>query len=403
MMKNIKKIRQDFPFFNHNPDMIYFDNAATTHKPNSVIESISKYYSYYNSNVHRGIYKIAEKATHEFELTRDVVKDFIGSKNRESIIFTSGATESINLVAHGWGKHHLSSGDHILLSQMEHHSNIVPWHMIAKNLGLNIDFIPITDNGELDLSHIDQLITSKTKLISIVHQSNVLGTINPIKTIIKKAHEKGALVLIDGAQSVAHQEINVIDLDCDFFVFSGHKIYGPTGVGVLYSKLDVLNQMQPIVGGGEMIKEVTNTGFTLNHLPWRFEAGTPPISQVIALKEAIKYIQELGVSNIFEYENKLIKRAENQLLDIKGVKIYSPNKNKGPTIAFNIDNIHSYDLTKVLDEMKVAIRSGHHCAQPLMDTIGISSSNRISLSFYNTLDEIDNFISKINKSLDILI
>ena len=403
MMKNIKKIRQDFPFFNHNPDMIYFDNAATTHKPNSVIESISKYYSYYNSNVHRGIYKIAEKATYEFELTRDVVKDFIGSKNRESIIFTSGATESINLVAHGWGKHHLSSGDHILLSQMEHHSNIVPWHMIAKNLGLNIDFIPITDNGELDLSHIDQLITSKTKLISIVHQSNVLGTINPIKTIIKKAHEKGALVLIDGAQSVAHQEINVIDLDCDFFVFSGHKIYGPTGVGVLYSKLDVLNQMQPIVGGGEMIKEVTNTGFTLNHLPWRFEAGTPPISQVIALKEAIKYIQELGVSNIFEYENKLIKRAENQLLDIKGVKIYSPNKNKGPTIAFNIDNIHSYDLTKVLDEMKVAIRSGHHCAQPLMDTIGISSSNRISLSFYNTLDEIDNFISKINKSLDILI
>ena len=403
MMKNIKKIRQDFPFFNHNPDMIYFDNAATTHKPNSVIESISKYYSYYNSNVHRGIYKIAEKATHEFELTRDVVKDFIGSKNRESIIFTSGATESINLVAHGWGKHHLSSGDHILLSQMEHHSNIVPWHMIAKNLGLNIDFIPITDNGELDLSHIDQLITSKTKLISIVHQSNVLGTINPIKTIIKKAHEKGALVLIDGAQSVAHQEINVIDLDCDFFVFSGHKIYGPTGVGVLYSKLDVLNQMQPIVGGGEMIKEVTNTGFTLNHLPWRFEAGTPPISEVIALKEAIKYIQELGVSNIFEYENKLIKRAENQLLDIKGVKIYSPNKNKGPTIAFNIDNIHSYDLTKVLDEMKVAMRSGHHCAQPLMDTIGISSSNRISLSFYNTLDEIDSFISKINKSLDILI
>ena len=403
MMKNIKKIRQDFPFFNHNPDMIYFDNAATTHKPNSVIESISKYYSYYNSNVHRGIYKIAEKATYEFELTRDVVKDFIGSKNRESIIFTSGATESINLVAHGWGKHHLSSGDHILLSQMEHHSNIVPWHMIAKNLGLNIDFIPIADNGELDLSHIDQLITSKTKLISIVHQSNVLGTINPIKTIIKKAHEKGALVLIDGAQSVAHQEINVIDLDCDFFVFSGHKIYGPTGVGVLYSKLDVLNQMQPIVGGGEMIKEVTNTGFTLNHLPWRFEAGTPPISEVIALKEAIKYIQELGVSNIFEYENKLIKRAENQLLDIKGIKIYSPNKNKGPTIAFNIDNIHSYDLTKVLDEMKVAIRSGHHCAQPLMDTIGISSSNRISLSFYNTLDEIDNFISKINKSLDILI
>tara|TARA_Y100001970_G_scaffold284432_1_gene401787 strand:+ start:4116 stop:5324 length:1209 start_codon:yes stop_codon:yes gene_type:complete len=402
-MKDIIKIRKDFPFFNQNPDMIYFDNAATTQKPHPVIDCITQYYFNYNANVHRGVYKIAEKATHEFELTRDLVKDFIGAKNRESIIFTSGATESINLVVHSWAKHNLSSGDHILLSQMEHHSNIVPWHMLARDLDLCIDFIPITNNGELDLSNIDKLISSKTKLVSIVHQSNVLGTINPIKTIIDKAHQNDAVVLIDGAQSIAHQQIDVDDLDCDFFVFSGHKIYGPTGVGVLYGKPDILDKMQPVFGGGEMIKEVTNKGFTLNQIPWRFEAGTPPIAEVIALKEAIKYISNIGISNIFEYENKLIEKAQKKLLNIEGIKIYSPNTNKGPTVTFNISNIHSYDLTKVLDEMGVAIRSGHHCAQPLMNALEVSSSNRLSLSFYNTEDEVNRFILKLNKSIDILI
>tara|TARA_B100001123_G_C14982557_1_gene896244 strand:- start:2 stop:862 length:861 start_codon:yes stop_codon:yes gene_type:complete len=286
---------------------------------------------------------------------------------------------------------------------MEHHSNIVPWYIIAEDLNLHIDFIPITDNGELDLGNIDELITPKTKLVSIVHQSNVLGTINPIKTIIDKAHKNGSVVLIDGAQSTAHQKINVEELDCDFFVFSGHKIYGPTGVGVLYGKTSLLEQMKPILGGGEMISEVTNKGFTLNKIPWRFEAGTPAIAQVIALKEAIKYITHIGITDIFEYEEKLITLAQDRLLKIEGIQIYSPKTNKGPTITFNIDNIHSYDLTKVLDEMKVAIRSGHHCAQPLMNTLGISSSNRISLSFYNTEDEIDRFISMLNKSIDILI
>jgi len=399
----MENIRLNFPFFNQNTDTIYFDNAATTQKPSCVIDCINEYYSSYNANVHRGVYKIAEKATHEFELTRDLVADFIGAKNRESIVFTSGATESINLVAHSWAKHNLSRGDHILLTQMEHHSNIVPWHIIAEDLDLHIDFIPITDNGELDLGSIDELITPKTKLVSIVHQSNVLGTINPIKTIIDKAHKNGSVVLIDGAQSIAHQKINVEELDCDFFVFSGHKIYGPTGVGVLYGKTSLLEQMKPILGGGEMISEVTNKGFTLNKIPWRFEAGTPAIAQVIALKEAIKYITKIGITDIFEYEEKLITLAQDRLLKIEGIQIYSPRANKGPTITFNIDNIHSYDLTKVLDEMRVAIRSGHHCAQPLMNTLGISSSNRISLSFYNTEDEVNRFISALNKAIEILI
>ena len=403
MSLNINEIKKDFPFFDQNIDTIYFDNAATTQKPSYVIDCISQYYSSYNANVHRGVYKIAEKATYEFESSRDVVADFIGSNNRESIIFTGGATESINLVAHSWGKYNLSDGDHILLTEMEHHSNIVPWHMIAKELNLFIDFIPINKNGELDLSNIDSLITSKTKLVSIVHQSNVLGTINPIKFIIDKAHENGSLVLIDGAQSVAHQQIDVEKLDCDFFVFSGHKIYGPTGIGVLYGKTHILEQMKPISGGGEMIEEVTTQGFTLNKIPFRFEAGTPPIAEAIALKEAIKYITNLGISNIFQYEKKLITDLEKKLLQIKNIQIYSPRENKVPTIAFNIEGIHSYDLTKVLDEMKIAIRSGHHCAQPLMSTLGISSSNRISLSLYNTKEENNIFIESMNRAIKILI
>ena len=398
----VGKIRNDFPFFNKNPDLIYFDNAATTQKPHCVLDAISKHYSNNNSNVHRGIYKIAEQATDDFESTRDCVAKFIGSKNRESIIFTSGATSSINIVAQGWARHNLSSGDRILLTEMEHHSNIVPWLILAKELALNIDFIPLKDNGELDISGIDQLITGKTKFISIVHQSNVLGTINPIKKIIDIAHENGAVILIDGAQSIVHQKIDVEKLGCDFFVFSGHKIYGPTGVGVLYGRMKNLNQMKPVFGGGEMIREVTKSEFSLNKIPWRFEAGTPPITEVIALKSAIQYILNIGIKEIETYENDLINYAQKQLQKINGIKIYSPYKNKGPSLAFNIDKVHSYDLTKLLDQMKVAIRSGHHCTQPLLNSLGISSSNRISLSFYNTEKEIDQFICLLNKALKIL-
>ena len=402
MTIDVNNIRKDFSFFEKHPDLIYFDNAATTQKPRCVFDAIERHYSTNNSNVHRGIYKIAEKATDEFESTRDSVANFIGSKNRESIIFTSGATSSINLVAHGWVKHNLIKGDHILLTEMEHHSNIVPWHIIAEDLDLSIDFIPITDNGELNLENLNKLLTSKTKFVSVVHQSNVLGTINPIKKIIDMAHEKGAVVLVDGAQSIAHQCIDVESLGCDFFVFSGHKIYGPTGVGVLYGRMESLNKMKPIIGGGEMIDHVTIDGFTLNKIPWRFEAGTPAITEVIALRSAIEYIQNLGIKKLSAYENYLIKYAEQRLLGIDGIKIYSPYK-KGPSLAFNIRNVHSYDFTKLLDEMQVAIRSGHHCAQPLMRRLGISSSSRISLCFYNTKNEVDRFIESVNKALKILV
>ena len=398
---NVSAIRKDFPFFNGNPNLVYFDNAATTQKPQSVLDSIIKYYSTYNANVHRGVYKIAEKATHEFESTRDCVANFIGSKSRENIVITNGATGSINLVAHGWAKYNLKTGDHILLTQMEHHSNIVPWHIIAEEIGLHIDFIPVAD-GQLDLNNLDKLITNKTKLVSLVHQSNVLGTINPIKNIINKAHEKGAVVLIDGAQSIAHQRIDVKNLNCDFFVFSGHKIYAPTGIGILYGRMELLEQMKPFIGGGEMIEEVSEEGFTSNKVPWKFEAGTPAIAQVIALKEAITYINKIGINNISKYEENLISYAQKKLLQIKDIEIYSPISNKGPTITFNISDVHSYDLTKILDEMKIAIRSGHHCAQPLMKKLGISSSNRVSLAFYNTTTEIDYFIDSIEKSLKIL-
>ena len=402
MSLKIDEIRKDFPFFEQNSDLVYFDNAATTQKPKSVIDVFNKYYSTYNSNVHRGVYKIAEEATYNFELTRKTISNFIHSDDSESIVFTKGATEAINLVAHGWAKHNLSKGDHILLTDMEHHSNIVPWQMIAEELGLIIDYIPINDYGELNIDNLDSLFSRKTKLVSLVHQSNVLGTINPIKEIIDFSHSNNAVVLIDGAQSTAHQMIDVQKLNCDFFVFSGHKIFGPTGVGILYGKKERLEEINPIMGGGEMIDTVTKTGFTLNNIPWRFEAGTPAIVEVIALKYAIDYINRIGIDNILIYENDLLNYAEKKLFGIDGMQLYSKSKIKGPTLTFNIENIHSYDFTKILDQMNIAIRSGHQCAQPLLNSLGVSSTSRISLSFYNTKSEIDYFMESTNKALSIL-
>ncbi len=399
---NNNEIRLDFPFFSQNPNLVYFDNAATTQKPQCVIDAINDYYSSYNANVHRGVYTIAEKATYEFESSREYIAKFIGAERKENLIITSGATGSINLVAHGWAKHNLKTGDHILITQMEHHSNIVPWQIIANDIGIKIDYIPINNNNELDLSNLDKLITSKTKLVSIVHQSNVLGVVNDIKRIIDAAHQKDAVVLVDGAQSIVHQRIDVKELDCDFFVFSGHKIYGPTGVGILYAKENCLQKMKPFMGGGEMIDLVTEQEFTPNRPPWKFEAGTPAIAQVVALKKAIQYINNLGIENISKYEQSLTSYTYDQLNQIEGMNIYSPKNNIGPVITFNIKGVHSYDLTKILDEMKIAIRSGHHCAQPLMRRMGISSSNRISLSLYNTSLEIDFFIDSLNKALTIL-
>ena len=402
MTLSLDNIRDEFPFFNQKSGLIYFDNASTTQKPISVLNSINDQYITSNANVHRGVYKLAEESTYKFENSRESIADYIGATSKELIIFTNGATGSINLVANAWARNNLNQGDHILLSEMEHHSNIVPWQIISKELDIKIDFIPISDDGTLQLDNIDNLITNQTKLVSIVHQSNVLGTVNPIKEIINKAHNKGAKVLIDGAQSIAHQEINVTEIDCDFFVFSSHKIYGPTGLGILYCKKDCMDAMHPINGGGEMIREVTRSGFTFNDSPWKFEPGTPPISQVIGLNSAIDFIKSIGIDEILKYENKLTQFIEDEMLKINGMHIYGDRNFRGPCIAFNIDNIHSYDLTKFLSEMNIAIRSGHHCAQPLMQSLGIASSSRLSLAFYNTEKEVEVFIHSMKKSLKIL-
>lgn len=402
MTFDVEKIRNDFPFIQNNKDLIYFDNAATTQKPKCVLDEITFFYSNYNSNVHRGVYKIAEEATIKYESTRDSIANFINADNRDSIIFTSGATEAINLIAYGWARNKLTRGDHILLSEMEHHSNIVPWQIIANELGLIIDYIPINSDYELDLEEIDKYFHSNTKIVSIVHQSNVLGTINPIKKIIKYAQSCNVLTVIDACQSIVHQEIDVQNLDCDFLVFSGHKLYGPTGVGVLYGKMDSLNQMSPFMGGGEMIDKVTKENFTMNKIPWKYEAGTPQICQVIALKSAIEYLQKIGIDNINNYEKQLFDYALTKLRDINSIEFYNPNHNNGPIITYNFENVNSYDYTKILDTMNIAIRTGHHCAQPLHECLKIPSSNRLSLSFYNTIEEIDFFISATKKALQIL-
>ena len=402
MTFDVEKIRNDFPFIQNNKDLIYFDNAATTQKPKCVLDEITFFYSNYNSNVHRGVYKIAEEATIKYESTRDSIANFINADNRDSIIFTSGATEAINLIAYGWARNKLTRGDHILLSEMEHHSNIVPWQIIANELGLIIDYIPINSDYELDLEEIDKYFHSNTKIVSIVHQSNVLGTINPIKKIIQYAQSCNVLTVIDACQSIVHQEIDVQNLDCDFLVFSGHKLYGPTGVGVLYGKMDSLNQMSPFMGGGEMIDKVTKENFTMNKIPWKYEAGTPQICQVIALKSAIEYLQKIGIDSINNYEQQLFDYARNKLREINSIEFYNPNHNNGPIITYNFENVNSYDYTKILDTMNIAIRTGHHCAQPLHECLKIPSSNRLSLSFYNTIDEIDFFISATKKALQIL-
>ena len=358
ILKNIESIRKDFPILNtkvNGNQLIYFDNAATSQTPNCVIKSISDYYKNLNSNIHRGVHKLSQDSTFAYEEARRKIQNYINAPLEEEVIFTKGTTDGINLVANGFSRGVLQKGDEIIISEMEHHSNIVPWQIIANDIGIEIDYIPINNNNELDLSDLDQLITSKTKLVSIVHQSNVLGVVNDIKRIIDVAHQKDAAVLVDGAQSIVHQGINVKELDCDFFAFSGHKIYGPTGVGILYGKENFLQNMKPFMGGGEMIDLVTEKEFTPNEIPWKFEAGTPAIAQVVALKEAIRYINSIGIENILEYEQSLITYAYDELNQIKGMKIYSPKNNIGPVITFNIEGVHSYDLTKISDEMKIAI------------------------------------------------
>ena len=399
-MLDINKIREQFPVLIrkvNGQDLVYFDNGATTQKPQSVIDAESNYYTNENSNVHRGVHFLSGLATDKFEETRDAVQDFIGAKHKHEIIFTKGTTDAINLVANAY-RILLSKGDEIIISELEHHSNIVPWQMCCEISGASLNVIPLLHNGELDMNEFNNLLSESTKLVAVSHISNALGTISPIEEIITKAHKVGAKVLIDGAQAASHVALNMQELNADFYCFSAHKMFGPTGVGVLYGKEEILNKLPPYQGGGEMIKEVSFEKTTYACLPHKFEAGTPNISGVIAFKQAIDFITDLGVSEIAKYEDELLQYATAEVLKIEGIKIYGTAAHKSGIISFNIEGLHPYDIGMIVDKMGVAIRTGHHCTQPIMDRFNIPGTARISLSVYNTKAEVDVCINAIKKA-----
>lgn len=402
---DITSIRQHFPVLQRtvkNRPLIYLDNAATTQKPVEVIDALSAYYAGYNANIHRGIHTLAEEATAAFEATRDTVQKFINAPSREEIIFTRGTTEGINLVAQTWGRQNIKQGDEIIISTMEHHSNIVPWQILCEEKGAILKVIPINDKGELLMDEYEKLLSNKTKLVSIVHVSNALGTINPVKEIIEAAHKVGAVVLVDGAQSTVHLDIDVQDMDCDFFAFSAHKLYGPTGMGVLYGKRALLEAMPVFLGGGEMIKEVTFEKTTYNELPYKFEAGTPNIADVIAFKAGIEFVESVGKTNIARYENELLQYATQKLLQIPGLRIIGTTANKASVVSFVIDGIHPQDVGVLLDNQGIAVRTGNHCAQPLMARFNIPGTIRASFAMYNTYEEIDALVAGLQKCVKML-
>ena len=402
---DVTAIRKEFPILNREikgRPLIYLDNAATTQKPQQVIDAIIHYYTNYNANIHRGIHTLAEEATAAFEQTRDAVKSFIGAGSREEIIFTRGTTEGINLVAYSWGRKNIRAGDEIIISNMEHHSNIVPWQILCEEKEAILKVIPINDAGELILEEYEKMLGSKTKLVSIVHVSNALGTVNPVKQMIAKAHQVGALVMVDGAQSAVHLDIDVSDMNCDFFAFSAHKLYGPTGVGVLYGKKELLESMPPFQGGGEMIKEVTFNKTTYNDLPYKFEAGTPNIADVIAFKSAIRFIESIGKEKIREHEQELLEYAHKELEKIPGLHIIGKAKDKISLVSFIIENAHPQDIGILLDNRGIAVRTGHHCAQPLMDRFSIPGTARASFAVYNTKYELDELVNGLKRAVKIL-
>jgi cysteine desulfurase/selenocysteine lyase len=405
MTLDIQKIRADFPVLDQQVNgspLIYFDNAATTQKPKLVIDALSHYYASDNANIHRGIHALAERATTAFELTRTKIKEFINAPSSDQIILTAGTTGSINLVAQTFGRANFSKGDKILISNLEHHSNIVPWQMIAEEKGAIIEVIPVDERGVLDLEAYRNLLDTSVKLVAVNHVSNAIGTINPIAEMIQLAHAHGAKVMIDGAQSIAHLDIDVQALDIDFFAFSAHKLFGPTGVGVLYGKRELLESMPPYQGGGEMIKEVSFEGTTYNELPYKFEAGTPNIADVIALSAAIDYVNALSKEALFTQELALLAYATEQLSTIPGLRIIGTAPDKIAVISFVIDGIHPQDLGVLLDKFGIAIRTGHHCVQPLMKRFGLPGTCRASFAFYNTFEEIDLFVKALRRSINML-
>lgn len=399
-MYDIQKIREDFPILSrkiYGKPLVYLDNGATTQKPRCVVEAIVDEYYSVNANVHRGVHFLSQQATELHEAAREKVRAFINAKSTNEIVFTRGTTESINLLATSFGEAFINEGDEIIVSEMEHHSNIVPWQMLAERRGASIRVIPIDDKGELLLDEYEKLFTEKTRIVCVTHVSNVLGTINPVKRIVDIAHQRGVPVLVDGAQSAPHMKIDVQDIGCDFFAFSGHKIYGPTGVGVLYGKEDLLDKLPPYQGGGEMIQNVSFEKTTFNELPYKFEAGTPDYVGTNSLAKALDYVSAIGMDNIFAYEHELTRYATEQLSNIEGMCIFGQSDNKDAVISFLVRDIHHLDMGTLLDRLGIAVRTGHHCAQPLMTHYGIEGTVRASFGIYNTKEEIDVLVAGIKR------
>ncbi len=404
-MLDIQKIRKDFPILNREVNgkpLICFDNAATSQTPQQVIDCIVDYYSRYNANIHRGVHTLSQEATSAYEEVREKLQHYLGAEHKEEIIFTKGTTDGINLVANSYGRHHIQEGDEVLITCMEHHSNIVPWQMICEEKKAILKVAPINDAGELLMDEFERLLTDKTKLVAAVHISNTLGTINPIKEITKLAHARNIPVLVDGAQSVPHLQPNVKELDCDFYVFSMHKMFGPTGVGILYGKKELLESIPPYQGGGDMIKTVSFEKTTYNELPHKFEAGTPNISAGIATGAALDYVTQLDWEAIAEHEADLLNYATEQLKAIEGIRIVGEAKEKASVISFVVEGIHAYDIGVIVDKMGVAVRTGHHCTQPLMERFGVLGTVRASFAFYNTKEEIDALIEALQRALKML-
>ena len=405
MNNSIDKVREDFPTLstkvNAKP-LIYFDNGATSQKPSVVIDAVSNYYRFSNSNVHRGVHYLSQKATEQYEQSRDLLKDFLGAETREQIVFTKGTTDAINLVANSWAEKHIQKGDEILITTMEHHSNIVPWQMICEKKQAVLVVADVNQVGEIVMDDFKAKVGGKTKLISVSHVSNTLGTVNPVNKIIELAKKRNIPVFVDAAQSIPHMPVDVKDLDCDFLAFSGHKLFGPTGIGVLYAKMKWLNEMSPYQGGGDMIKEVTFKKTTYNEPPLKFEAGTPNIAGAIGLAAAVKYVNKLGFPFIEQQESRLLQYATKELLKIDGLRLIGSSDNKAAVISFLIGDIHPFDVGTLLDQLGIAIRTGHHCTQPLMDHYKIPGTARATFSFYNTIEEIDEFVNALKKAKKML-
>ena len=387
---NVEVIREDFPIFSGTPPLAFLDSAASTQTPRLVVEAMDAYYDTYRSNIHRGIYRISEEATEQYEIARQKVAGLINAQRTSQIVFTRNTTESINLVAYSWGSVNIKQGDEIVLTVLEHHSNLVPWQMLAQRTGASLRFLEITDEGLLDFTQLSDVLSEKTKLVAITHVSNVLGTINPIRSVIDAAHAVGAKVMVDAAQSVPHFHVDVQQLDCDFLAFSGHKMCGPTGVGVLYGKLELLEEMPPFLGGGSMIRSVERDISTYADVPAKFEAGTPSIAEAIGLGSAVDYITQAGLASIHVHEQELLKHAHQRLQEIEGITFYGPAPHqKAGVISFNMEGIHPHDVAGILDTHDIAIRAGHHCAQPLMKKLDVIATARASFYLYNTIEDVD--------------